>query len=63
MPEPGLSRREARVVRFIDRWFATAPKVDGSSFVTSGLGQPTMTIQALAFRAERIARLAKTRGI
>lgn len=29
--------------------------VDGSSFVTSGRGQPTMTIQALAFRAaERI---------
>jgi choline dehydrogenase-like flavoprotein len=25
--------------------------VDGSSFVTSGRGQPTMTIQALAFRA------------
>jgi len=46
MPEPGLSRREARVVRFIDRWFATAPK------------------EARAFRAaERIARLAKTRGI
>ena len=35
--------------------------VDGSSFVTSGRGQPTMTIQALAFRAsERIARLAKS---
>src|SRR5678815_2537072 len=25
--------------------------VDGSSFVTCGTGQPTMTIQALAFRA------------
>ena len=25
--------------------------VDGSNFVTSGRGQPTMTIQALAFRA------------
>jgi len=24
---------------------------DGSSFVSSGRGQPTMTIQALAFRA------------
>ena len=35
---------------------------DGSSLVTSGRGQPTMTIQALAFRAgERIARFA-TRG-
>jgi choline dehydrogenase-like flavoprotein len=33
---------------------------DGSSFVTSGRGQPTMTIQALAFRAaEHIARMAK----
>jgi choline dehydrogenase-like flavoprotein len=34
--------------------------VDGSSFVTGGRGQPTMTIQALAFRAgEHIARSAK----
>jgi choline dehydrogenase-like flavoprotein len=34
--------------------------VDGSSFVTSGRGQPTMTIQALAFRAaENIARFAR----
>jgi len=33
---------------------------DGSSFVTSGRGQPTMTIQALAFRAaDHIARAAK----
>jgi choline dehydrogenase-like flavoprotein len=33
---------------------------DGSSFVTSGRGQPTMTIQALAFRAaDRIVSLAK----
>jgi choline dehydrogenase-like flavoprotein len=33
---------------------------DGSSLVTGGRGQPTMTIQALAFRAaERIIRLAK----
>ena len=33
---------------------------DGSSFVTGGRGQPTMTIQALAFRAgEHIARLAR----
>jgi choline dehydrogenase-like flavoprotein len=33
---------------------------DGSSFVTSGRGQPTMTIQALAFRAgEQLARFAK----
>jgi choline dehydrogenase-like flavoprotein len=33
---------------------------DGSSMVTSGRGQPTMTIMALAFRAgERIADLAK----
>jgi choline dehydrogenase-like flavoprotein len=34
--------------------------VDGSSFVTSGRGQPTMTIQALAFRAgEHIAQFAR----
>lgn len=34
--------------------------VDGSSFVTGGRGQPTLTIMALAFRAgEHIARLAK----
>ena len=33
---------------------------DGSSFVTSGRGQPTMTIMALAFRAgEHIARFAE----
>jgi len=34
--------------------------VDGSSLVTGGRGQPTMTIQALAFRAgENIAKFAK----
>jgi choline dehydrogenase-like flavoprotein len=34
--------------------------VDGSSFVTSGRGQPTLTIQALAFRAaEGMARAAR----
>jgi choline dehydrogenase-like flavoprotein len=33
---------------------------DGSSLVTSGRGQPTMTIQALAFRAaDRITALAR----
>jgi len=33
---------------------------DGSSFVTSGRGQPTCTIQALAFRAaDRITQLAR----
>ncbi|HSN70380.1 MAG TPA: GMC family oxidoreductase [Steroidobacteraceae bacterium] len=33
---------------------------DGSSLVTGGRGQPTMTIQALAFRAaEHIARFAQ----
>jgi choline dehydrogenase-like flavoprotein len=37
---------------------------DGSSFVTSGRGQPTMTIQALAFRAgEHIAGFARRREI
>jgi choline dehydrogenase-like flavoprotein len=38
--------------------------VDGSSLVTSTRGQPTMTIQALAFRAaDRISGLAKVRSI
>ena len=37
---------------------------DGSSFVTSGRGQPTMTIQALAFRAaEHIAGFARAHSI
>jgi choline dehydrogenase-like flavoprotein len=37
---------------------------DGSSFVSSGRGQPTMTIQALAFRAaDRIAHLARRNEI
>ena len=37
---------------------------DGSSFVTSGRGQPTMTIQALAFRAgTHIAGFAKRSDI
>ncbi|HEY0800603.1 MAG TPA: GMC family oxidoreductase [Steroidobacteraceae bacterium] len=37
---------------------------DGSSFVTSGRGQPTMTIQALAFRAaEHIAASARRNEI
>lgn len=38
--------------------------VDGSSFVTSGRGMPTMTIQALAFRAaDRITQLARASDI
>ncbi len=38
--------------------------VDGSSFVTSGRGQPTMTIQTLAFRAaDHIAQFAKRQEI
>jgi choline dehydrogenase-like flavoprotein len=37
---------------------------DGSSFVTSGRGQPTMTIQALAFRAaDHIGRCARRNEI
>jgi choline dehydrogenase-like flavoprotein len=37
---------------------------DGSSFLTSGRGQPTMTIHALAFRAgERIAQFARRNEI
>jgi choline dehydrogenase-like flavoprotein len=49
----------------IDKWHRThdVPNlflVDGSSFVTGGRGQPTMTIMALAFRAgEHIAELAR----
>ena len=38
--------------------------VDGSSFVTSGRGQPTLTIQALAFRAaDHIGQFAKRNEI
>jgi choline dehydrogenase-like flavoprotein len=37
---------------------------DGSSFVTSGRGQPTMTIMALAFRAaEHIGNAARNNEI
>ncbi len=36
--------------------------VDGSSFVTSGRGQPTLTIQALAFRAADLASRMAKRG-
>jgi choline dehydrogenase-like flavoprotein len=37
---------------------------DGSSFVTSGRGQPTQTIEALAFRAaEHIAKFARAGDI
>lgn len=37
---------------------------DGSSMVTSGRGQPTMTIQALAFRAaDHITELAAGRDL
>ena len=36
--------------------------VDGSSFVTSGRGQPTLTIQALAFRAADMASQMAKRG-
>jgi len=37
---------------------------DGSSFVTSGRGQPTMTIMALAFRAaEHIIATARNNEI
>jgi len=36
--------------------------VDGSSMVTSGRGQPTMTIMALAFRAAEHMIAAARRG-
>jgi choline dehydrogenase-like flavoprotein len=35
---------------------------DGSSMVTSGRGQPTMTIMALAFRAADHIKAAATAG-
>ena len=35
---------------------------DGSSFVTSGRGQPTMTIMALAFRAAHHIKIAASAG-
>jgi choline dehydrogenase-like flavoprotein len=35
---------------------------DGSSFVTSGRGQPTMTIMALAFRAADTIKAAARAG-
>ena len=39
-------------------------RCDGSSLITSGRGQPTMTIQALAFRAaDRITQLVKSKSI
>ena len=53
----------------IDRYHRThdVPNLflcDGSSFVTSGRGQPTLTIEALAFRAaEHIARFARQNEI
>ena len=53
----------------IDRYHRThdVPNLflcDGSSFVTSGRGQPTMTIQAFAFRAaDHIGRFAKRNEI
>ena len=51
----------------VDRWHRThdVPNlflVDGSSFVTGGRGQPTMTIQALAFRAAEHAAAMARRG-
>jgi len=37
---------------------------DGSSLVTSARGQPTMTIQALAFRAaDHIAKFARQHAV
>ena len=59
--DPGMS--------VVDRYHRThdIPNLflcDGSSFVTSGRGQPTMTIMALAFRAaEHIAAAAKANEV
>ena len=47
-----------------DGWTQTPFLCDGSSLVTGGRGQPTMTIQALAFRAaDHIARFARRNEI
>jgi choline dehydrogenase-like flavoprotein len=53
----------------VDRWHRSHEVAnlficDGSSFVTSGRGQPTLTIQALAFRAaDNIIRAARKNEI
>lgn len=53
----------------VDRWHRSHEIdnlfiCDGSSLVTSGRGQPTLTIQALAFRAaDYLARTARNNGI
>jgi choline dehydrogenase-like flavoprotein len=53
----------------VDRWHRSHEIdnlfiCDGSSLVTSGRGQPTLTIQALAFRAaDHLARTARNNGI
>lgn len=53
----------------VDRWHRSHEIdnlfiCDGSSLVTSGRGQPTLTIQALAFRAaDYLARSARNNGI
>jgi choline dehydrogenase-like flavoprotein len=58
-----------RATSVIDKYHRThdVPNLflcDGSSFVTSGRGQPTMTIQALAFRAaDHIGQFAKRNEI
>ena len=61
----GNARRESVVDR--DHRAHDVPNLfvcDGSSMVTSGRGQPTMTIQALAFRAaDHITRIARSHAI
>ena len=52
---------------FVDRyhWSHEVPNLyvcDGSSMVTSGRGQPTMTIMALAFRAADHTKAAANAG-
>ncbi len=61
----GAHGRTTRRTSVVDKYHRThdIPNLfvcDGSSFVTSGRGQPTMTIQALAFRAgDHIAQFAR----
>ena len=63
--KPGAVRQSRRLQEDInkDHRAHDVPNLficDGSSFVTSGRGQPTCTIQALAYRAsDQIVRLAK----
>ena len=62
--QPVIVENKAGAAGSIGMEYASHQAPDGSSFVTSGRGQPTMTIQALAFRAaDHIGRFAKRNEI